>query len=287
MKRRARQINIVFRVLQQEQLQTLVMKDMPPYLRIAAAWAFITVAFCGCSENSPTQPLLKEAEVRVLGDIPLSEEKAIVVTNPIGAVVLMGEGREQSVSWLLDKTVQAATAQKAREQFDAIVLSQQSRNDTLFVSVAAPLNSAIMTYAADLSLNVPLALPCAITQAHYGFAYDLAAPLLIQNTSYAEIQRHNASCQIDLPEGGIVIEMALPRDGICHAHTGKGDILLRLPATTSALIAAESKSGKVMHSGLVFVTLDQTASALTGTLGLGMGEIRLETANGNIQLEGY
>lgn len=109
---------------------THVMKNKQTSLIVAAMWSFLVAMLNGCSDNSPTRPILKGAEVRIFGDFSLSEAKTIVVTNHFGAVVLMGEGREQSVSWLLDKTVQAETEQKAREQFDAITLAQQSRNDT-------------------------------------------------------------------------------------------------------------------------------------------------------------
>lgn len=253
----------------------------------AAMWPFLIAALNGCSDNSPTQPILREAEVRIVGNFSLSEEKTMVVTNRFGAVVLMGEGREESVSWLLDKSVQAETEQKAREQFDAITLAQQSRNDTLFVSVVAPNNTATITYAADLSLNVPSGMICMIDHALYSFSYDLSGLLTIQKTSYAKVTRHNASCQIDLTEGDIAIEISLSPEGFCRASTKQGHILLSIPATTSAKVEAQTDNGTITYTGLTFTTISLQAAKLTGTLGSGSGEIILKSGQGDIQLKGF
>lgn len=152
--------------------------------------------------------------------------------------------------------------------------------------MAAPNNTVAITYAANLSLNVPSGMICMIEHA-YSFSYDLSRLLTIQKTSYAKIRRHNASCQIDLTEGDIAIEISLSPEGFCRTSTKSGDILLEVPKATSAEVFAKSANGTVTYSGLSFTKIQQQSATITGTLGAGFGEIRLETAAGDIQMKGF
>ncbi len=251
-----------------------------------AAVLLVLIAMQGCTEKSPTTPR-QEVTERTFGEIAFVNAQVVAVENPKGAVVITGESRQRSIGWTLDKAVQAETGQRARAQFAAIKISHRISTDTLFVSVEAPCNSSTLTYAGDLSLSVPRQAPCIVTQALYSYVYDLAALVVLRNTLDVAIKRHSGSTQIVLAQGNIAIEAALPTHGFCFANTVKGDILLRIPTTTSANVLAQSGNGNVTFTGLALTNLEQKNSMIMGTLGTGSGEIRLATNIGNVQISGF
>ena len=64
--------------------------------------------------------------------------------------------------------------------------------------------------------------------------------------------------------------------------TGAGNLELRLPASTSAVVTARTGSGTVYVTGLTLAARVDSAGYVAGTLGAGTATIRLETRRGNI-----
>ena len=135
-------------------------------------------------------------------------------------------------------------------------------------------------------MEVPYQMLCQIENATEGiYVFDLDSTLFINNAKdNIEIQRHNGSCEINTSKGNISVEIALPDSGFCRCSTSMGDIVMKLPVTTSATVYAKSNEGTVGYTNLTFSSLSQKTDFLSGTLGTGDGEIYLETQKGNIQI---
>jgi DUF4097 and DUF4098 domain-containing protein YvlB len=100
--------------------------------------------------------------------------------------------------------------------------------------------------------------------------------------------RQAGSCSISSLGGGVYAEVTIPLNGRCIILAASGDITLKIPANTSATVTARSTGGTITHSGLAFASQPpQQQTNLTGRLGDGNGEIRLETGQGNVSIQAW
>lgn len=159
--------------------------------------------------------------------------------------------------------------------------------DTLHVRVSAAAITGSESQNCLLSLSVPCSLSCVLDQvAGEIHVSDLDSTLTIKNAYGVTIQRHMGSCAVSSLKGNVRVEIALPDKGYCRVVADAGDIFLALPANSSAIVTARSSNGTVDYAGLTFSTLQEQYGSVSGMLGTGNGEIRLQTKRGSIHLTG-
>lgn len=109
-----------------------------------------------------------------------------------------------------------------------------------------------------------------------------------ENVGNTTILGHEGNCILTGVKGEISVEMALPDSGLCKIAVDEGNILLKIPASTSSLLSVTTGNGGITYSGLVINDLLGTTPtiSLTGRLGSGRGHIQLATGIGNINLVG-
>lgn len=248
----------------------------------------VIVFVAGCSNQGPERPPQSvDVSERLNGEILLAGERILVVRNSIGHLMVAGNGPLNSLQWVFDKETSAETKEKATAQLKSIRLASRSSNDTVYIDVESPAAQTGFYYFGAVSLAIPYRMACLIEEVSGETKVSyLGNTLLIRHSKQVDVQQHNGSCQINSSSGNISSEIALPDSGFCKASTGDGNILLKLPASTSATVFAKTGNGTITNVGLSFTNLNQQALMMTGTLGSGKGEIRLETNRGNIQLQG-
>ena len=245
---------------------------------------FFVILLIGCKDNSSQPPDLTTYTNKSYGGTRLTNEKVLVVRNTNGLVNLQGVASTDTLTWYLFKSVQAETEVKGDEKFSYLKLSTQSVGDTLFVDVYSTVNESNLN--CGITLTVPSGLICKIEEAVGNVnVSDLDSVLIIEDAPIVALTRHNGSCQISGGTGNNSLELSLPENGYCRVKISSGNILLKIPTDESASVYAKSLNGVVSQKGLTITVDEQSSGFLSGKLGLGNGEIRLETSQGNIQIE--
>jgi len=246
-------------------------------------FAFI-ILLIGCKDNSSLSPDLATYTNKSYGGLGLTGEKVLVVRNANGLVNIQGTASTDTLTWYLFKSVQAETQVKGEEKFSYLKLSTQVVGDTLFVDVSSIVNESNLN--CGVTITVPSKLICKIEKAVGNVnVSDLDSVLTIENAPIVALTRHNGSCQISGGAGNNSLELALPENGFCRVKISSGNILLKIPSDVSASVYAKSLNGVVSQKGLTIAVDEQSSGFLSGKLGSGNGEIRLETNQGNIQIE--
>ncbi len=91
---------------------------------------------------------------------------------------------------------------------------------------------------------------------------------------------------VDAVNGRVQVEMASVGDGGVRCKTTNGEIILTVPASAKATIAARVTNGEVRTENLTVQSTESSHRRLDGTIGGGGPEIRLDTMNGEIRIIG-
>jgi hypothetical protein len=223
---------------------------------------------------------------RSSGDFTLTTFRAIVVQNQLGPVIIEGSSQDSTIGWFLDKWVTAESQTVANQVFSQFVVSLKSSSDTAYIDVQVPVG--MFSPACLLSLTVPDHTPCILRKvggtSHISY---LQSTFVGENLSTTTVQGHEGACMLSGLVGDVSVEMALPDSGLCRVIFSIGNITLRIPATTSSILAAQTGNGSILYSGIVIGDTVRTTHSLTGRLGTGRGNIQLTTGKGNISIAGF
>jgi len=243
-----------------------------------------------CSREKFTEPLDFETySMREFGGIKLSGENTIYSQNSIGSIYVYGQVLDDTILVYIYKAITAESKEIAHDHFPDIRLNHSSRNDTLYTSIDPVYHPKIEQYSCALFLTIPYQMACIIQNTKKTvLVSDLISKLFIKNSNdEIEVIRHIGSCEVNTLQGNISIEVAIPDSGFCRGATACGNILLKIPDTTSARLSAFSHAGKVEYSNLTFANIIQKSDSLAGILGAGAGKIYLETKEGDIEIVGF
>jgi hypothetical protein len=240
----------------------------------------------GCKRES-TEPIMEHSfHGNACGTIPSTNQHVLIVKNPLGSIFIAGEGSVNSCSWNLDKIVTIQSVADTAALFSSMNLSAQKSNDTLFIEVTSTAPSGVKP-GCLVQLSVPYSMICKIEQGNGDIEVDdLDSLLIIENASNVNVLRHNGSCHISSEKGNVSMMSAFPDSGFCVIKVIEGDILLKIPTSSSAQIYAKSSNGIVSQSRLTLRNSQQQSNFLSGVLGSGRGKIQLETNQGTIQIQG-
>ena len=97
----------------------------------------------------------------------------------------------------------------------------------------------------------------------------------------------NNNLELAIINGSIHSEVTMQSGGTIDLSVLNGSINLDIPQNTSASFEARAHNGAIRPSGLSIQNVVQTTHSFTGTLGSGIGDIRLETDIGNITVTGF
>lgn len=248
------------------------------------------VFFFGCSKDDfvPEETLVS-VDDRIEGDVATGIGRTILVRNAIGPAILSSSGDSTKVHWFMNRAVSGRSndVNEARTQLGLIELSSYANGDTLAFASQYPLDMSRFRYTTLISLSIPYQMKCVVDGVQgTTYASHLGADLIVRNAHSVIVIGHNASCDIASIGGGDTVEVAIPDGGFCYVQAIAGDIALRIPMSTSAIVTARAINGSVSYSSLAFTGLSQSVDSLSGTLGGGSGRILLRTGGGSITIQG-
>jgi len=252
---------------------------------LAILIVLILPAFVGCM-NDDFSPIVEPnlAEDRLDGEIPLTSGRTLIAENIIGPIIINGEGLGNVVRWFMNRQVMGEDpVTTLSSQLPNIKLITDQSSESLKCEIHYPRDMSRFRYATLLSLGVPYNIACRINRVDGDLnVLDLGSNLWIQNAHMVKTLRINGSCEIGSLSSD---QMVLPVGGFCKV-SANGTITLRIPSTTSASLFAQTTSGSVSYTNLAISNINQQQRSLKGKLGDGSGEIRLETARGDIIIDG-
>ena len=107
-----------------------------------------------------------------------------------------------------------------------------------------------------------------------------------QLNGYMEIASSLSDATMSQINGNLEANISLPADGDIQLTSVNAEIFVRIPTNTSAEVSDLTANGSVSTSNLTFSNLINCDHSLSGILGDGNGEIKLNSANGDITLNG-
>ncbi len=254
--------------------------------------ALFVMGFGACTKyeppGSPPETAAFEGSFDSHSFVLIAGRRVLAFTNGIGPVSLIGGETDTTVQFAMSTQVTNPAGPVPATQLASIILIREFQGDTMSFRVQYPENEPRYLYTAQTRFLTPYRLPCVIRAVRgLASASDLGAAVTMSNVSGAKLIRHEGSCNIASGEGNVYGEVNLPVNGLCLITALRGDITLKVPTNTSANVTARASGGTVTHSGLVFSSLNPQPGSLTGRLGAGNGEIRLETGQGNIIIQAW
>ena len=222
---------------------------------------------------------------RSSGDLALDPVNVIVIENLLGPVIIQGNSDISRVGWFLDKWVNAESPSSADPVFSQILVNLESRNDTAFVAVRVP--PGTFSSSSLLSLSLPANIPCILRNIRGSSSVSyMKSNLVGENVATTTIVGQEGNCIVAGSSGNASLEISLPDSGLCSVTLVSGDIALKIPTATSAMLFAQTGDGTIFHSTLVIADSVRTEASITGKLGGGRGSIHLSTGKGNITITG-
>ncbi len=251
--------------------------------------AGMAIAFLQCTSESSSEPAqYYDASDRAFGNAPFVNIHTLAVANPIGYVVIAGNGPDTTLSWYMYRTVSATSPELAQAQLSALTLSTHTTGDSMFVTPQTPSSPAGVIYSCLVSLTLTDSVQCVIgpVQHDVNISY-MHGPVFVNAGGSVAIDGHIGSCSVVTLNGDVSIEQVLGLSDSCVCSVTSGTITIQIPAATQASVTAQTGSGTITSSGLSYSDSSTTGGKFSGTLGLGGATIRLQTGAGNISIVGF
>ncbi len=265
------------------------MKNRMKIICTGALLAGMAFSFQQCTSKSPSEPAqYYDATDRAFGSVPFVDIHTLSVANPIGYVVIAGNGADTAMSWYMYRTVSATSLELAQAQLPALTLSMKTSGDSMFVTPKTPADPAGVIYSCLVSLTLTDSVRCFVgpVQNDVNLSY-MHGPVFVNAGGSVAIDGHIGSCSVVTLNGDVSVEQILGVSDSCICSVTNGSITLQIPAATQAAVVAQTGSGTITSSGLSYSDSLTTGGKFSGTLGLGGATIRLQTGAGNISIVGF
>ena len=254
--------------------------------------ACLCVIFCACSEEDdditgPRENVYSAVE-SVTVNITGQTRTGFSLAGINGRAVISGGGGNTTISVKAVKRVKSYNWTDAERGLTLLTVAFDSSSADVGVRTIHPINPAGREYEVDYAVTIPEDLAVQISNVNGDVALqsilnDVAVQLTNGEVTAVGIE---GDASIALTNGGIDASLTVPPGGQIDIELANGDVDLFIPTSTSAQFSAVVSVGSITVTGLSMTNVTQTATMLTGTLGIGNGQISLEVGNGSINVEG-
>lgn len=259
------------------------------YFRLAALLSSILIFFA-CSEDKSVSPkILENVAEKVFGTISIENQTHLYVKNDSGGVYLYGYPNHDVIETMLYRTVSAESKKMAEQRLADIELQHEKSDERITIATMINTQPGRLHYTSWYSLEIPNKMVLDVSGVWEDVTiFDMDTTLAVRDVRHnIAIVRQSGSAFVNTLDGDIYMEIALPDSGYCQGKTGGGDIVVRVPRETSATIRLKSREGPVSVNNLKVTNEVNAPGSVEGIIGLGEGEITLETARGSIILSGF
>lgn len=187
------------------------------------------------------------------------------------------------------REVGSETLEDAEAHLDNLQVDIGVLENEIVVRTIQPSQADGRNYVVNYEIKVPRDLVVLIDNANGNITVQaMDNNVLVDNANgnitLADI---SGSVFVGVANGQVDCEVTLPANDAIDITTGNGNIVLLIPASTSADFSANVGNGNITVSNLVLQDMTSTSRSVTGRLGAGEGQIVLVTGNGNITAVGF
>lgn len=261
----------------------------------------------GGSSGGDTQVYVEEP---IFFEAAVENHNQLRIQAVSGSLEITGDPAATAVTIEGERRVGSNSESDAAAHLPELQVEVADLGNEVLIKTIQPKRSNGRNYEVDYRITIPEDLEVfAVQVVGPVFVNSIDSQVLVTNTTGdVELLEIFGSTRVNVFNGQIISEVTLPMDGTIELATLNGSvdsevtlladgtidvtvlhgsINLDLPQNTSATLEAAVIDGSIRLNNLVVHDQVQTARTLTGTLGDGSGDIRLETDVGNITVTGF
>ena len=243
-------------------------------------------------------------------EVSVENHDQIRIQAICGSLEIMGNPDANVVTIEGERRVGSSSISDAAIHLPELQVDVTDLGTEVLVETIQPKRANGRNYKVDYRITIPVDLEVLASQVIGPvFISSIDSQLMVSNTNGdVELVDIIGSTRVNVINGRIISEVTLPLDGTNELATINGSvdsevtllsdgtidvtvlhgsINLDIPQNTSATFAAGAMEGVIKLKNLELQDQFRTAHTLTGTLGDGRGDIRLETDFGNITVNGF
>ena len=210
-----------------------------------------------------------EYEKEEYDTISLGAQTQLVLRGLNGNIIINGVPGEDNMVLHITKIVRSDISVDDAEIHMSDISVIIEEEEDIYISVDHPQGTGI-----DYAVNFTITLP---------YIFDFDIELGNGNISMESTSRN---ITIDVGNGNTSADVVLLDVCSVNIVTGNGNINLYIPRSTNASLSASVGNGTISSTGLTIQDQQYSGTTLTGEIGSGVGEIILNTGNGNIKVSG-
>ena len=218
----------------------------------------------------------------------LAGAEAIALTGVSGSVEIVGSSDASGIVVAGIRRVRSHSVADARDHLIHLDVEVRKSGGTWYVDTRQPGLRRGRSYQVDYRIELPRRTNVFVTHAAGGVEIrSIDGDVGVEAAAGAvKLLDLRSNVRATVAAGSVDASISLPPSGRVDLRSGAGDIDLSVPVQTSASLHAIARVGAVRSVDLDLRDEDPRASVLKAVLGDGDGEIRLETAAGDIMIKG-
>jgi len=221
-----------------------------------------------CTEDKDDPGKVQSSTVEYTADVDAAGLVLVAIDNVNGTISVQADPGNDHIRMVASACVRASTFAEAESALDNLSVQVEEIDGTLEIETVHPEIYDGRDYWVDYEIRMPANLMLDAV----GINGQIDADGL------------EGFATLSLTNGSITAEASLPPHALVELSVVNGEVWLGVPATTSAKVSACVVNGSVGLQGFDPRGLASSATAISGVLGGGDAEIRLQAVNGEVAL---
>ncbi len=205
-----------------------------------------------------------------------------------GPITVTGESQGGAVAVTGVRTVRGCSSSEAEQWIDRLEVRVDDSAETIVLRTVQPQHTDRCSLEVEYEVSVPARFSTEIVNVNGDVQVrGLDGGTFVTNVN-GSVGLHDltAPVRVLLTNGTIAGDAVVRNEESVDLRTVNGNVELAIPTGSSAVLMASLANGTIRVVNLALSGVVSTRTTLTGTLGTGEGEIRLQTTNGNVTVTG-
>jgi len=266
-------------------INSSIYRHIAPFLVLAIALIFSSCTICP-NGNDHVDNTQYEASEQFSYEYIVDDQTNFSIDGINGNITIIGKSDINYIHISGERKVESETIDDAEECLEDLQVQINNNDYEFSVLTRQPSNTYGRNYIVNYYITVPRNFRLNIYNVNGNIETDSINNNIHLTQTNGNIYFHEIYGSIEsyLTNGNIISKMALPLNGVCKLATVNGNVVLSIPDTTSAQIAANITNGNITITGLTLTSQQTSPHEVTGILNDGNGTIDIDVVNGSIQV---